>query len=63
MEALLQTLTAPTHIVVLAGSVYREHLMVPLQCASFSISVPMKGLCLGEQLRWLRESGVSARLR
>jgi cytoplasmic iron level regulating protein YaaA (DUF328/UPF0246 family) len=62
-NALLQTLTAPAHIVVLAGAVYRKHLLPPLQHAGFSVSVPMEGLRLGEQLRWLRESGASASIR
>ncbi|MBN8739745.1 MAG: hypothetical protein J0H86_09580 [Xanthomonadaceae bacterium] len=62
-EALQQRLAAPAHLVVLAGSVYRERLMAPLQRAGFSMSVPMEGLRLGEQLRWLRESGASASLR
>jgi hypothetical protein len=55
LEALTQAMTAPTHVVVLAGTIYREGLTVPLSRAGFSVSVPMERLRLGEQLRWLRE--------
>jgi len=52
---LLHAVAAPANIVVLAGQIYREGLVPSLQWAGFSVAVPMKGLRLGEQQRWLRK--------
>lgn len=55
LNALRPMLSSPIHLVVLAGTAYREHLLAPLRDAGCSISVPMAGLRFGEQLRWLGE--------
>ena len=40
-------------VVFLAGQRYREFLEASLRSRGLSISVPMEGLRIGEQLRWL----------
>ena len=40
-------------VVFLAGQRYREFLEPSLRCRGLNVSVPMKGLRIGEQLRWL----------
>ena len=42
-------------IVVLAGRRYREHLVVHLEQLAEHIEVPLEGLGIGEQLRWLNQ--------
>jgi hypothetical protein len=42
-----------THVVVLAGERYREFLACYLVGRGVRVSVPMEGLRIGEQLRWL----------
>jgi len=44
--------------VFLAGQRYREFLMGHLQKRQIAIEVPMEGLKIGEQLRWLGKNGV-----
>jgi len=48
-------LPAADEIVVLAGQRYRELLLEDLQRRANRVRIPMKGLRLGEQLRWLGE--------
>ena len=40
-------------VVFLAGQRYREFLEPPLRSRGLLVSVPMEGLRIGEQLRWL----------
>jgi hypothetical protein len=40
-------------IVILAGQAYREHLLLILQSWRCRVRVPMKGLRIGQQNRWL----------
>jgi len=40
-------------IIVLAGGRYRENLMPYLRRRFLKVTVPMKGLRIGEQLKWL----------
>lgn len=40
-------------VVFLAGHVYREYLEGPLRQMDCLISIPMKGLRIGEQMQWL----------
>jgi hypothetical protein len=42
-------------IVVLAGERYRENVVPFLKGHGFVVDVPMAGLKLGYQLRWLKE--------
>ena len=43
-------------VVFLAGKRYRENLESPLQSRGLTVCVPMKGLGIGQQLRWLKEN-------
>ena len=45
----------PQRIVMLAGARYREFLMPALKTMGVEVYVPMEGLRIGEQLRWLGE--------
>jgi hypothetical protein len=42
-------------VVILAGGRYREGLMGPLRRMGCTVEVPMEGLRIGEQLRWLKQ--------
>lgn len=44
-----------THVAILAGALYREFLIPALEQAGFTVSVPMIGLGIGQQKRWLME--------
>jgi len=50
---LIPQLNNGDHIVFLAGMKYREFLVAPLQSRGFQVEIPMEGLRIGEQLRWL----------
>lgn len=41
------------HATILAGDRYREFLTPMLQARGVQVDVPMQGLRIGEQLRWL----------
>ena len=45
-----------TTVVILAGTRYREYLADWLEMKGIDVCVPMKGLRIGEQLRWLNEN-------
>ena len=47
---------SPERFVVLAGQRYREFLLDFLNGRSESVVVPMEGLGIGQQLRWLNQS-------
>ena len=53
LQALQEVLPRRATVVMLAGVHYRQHLEPALRELGFNIEVPMKGLRLGEQLRWL----------
>lgn len=42
-------------VIILAGVQYREHLIEPIRGMGCSIEIPMAGLRIGEQLRWLKQ--------
>lgn len=46
---------SPTKITVFAGSRYREFIIPRLEERGVEISIPMEGLRIGEQLRWLSQ--------
>lgn len=46
---------AGDRVMFLAGRRYREHLVEPLEAAGVEVDVPMAGLGIGEQLRWLTQ--------
>ena len=43
------------HVVILAGIKYRENLVGPICEMGCSVQVPMEGLGIGKQLRWLKQ--------
>ena len=45
-------------IVILAGEKYREYLMPYLEERFTNVMIPMKGLRIGEQLKWLNEARI-----
>jgi hypothetical protein len=57
---LLDLLPSDAEIVLLAGMRYREEIE-PFLRERFPVSVPMEGLRIGEQLRWLRQQGKTTR--
>jgi cytoplasmic iron level regulating protein YaaA (DUF328/UPF0246 family) len=58
-KRVLQDLRHEVHagddIIILAGQRYREHLIDPLEAMGCKVHIPMCGLRIGEQLRWLNE--------
>lgn len=54
---LLELLPTGAVVVVLAGDRYREGVVPFLKERGFTVRVPMDGLKLGPQLRWLKEQG------
>jgi len=42
-------------VVFLAGIKYRENLIGPIREMGCSVKVPMEGLGIGEQKRWLKQ--------
>jgi hypothetical protein len=60
VKAQMETsLPAADRIVVLAGMRYREHLMDYLRQRARTVDVPMEGLAIGKQLRYLTEHTAS----
>jgi cytoplasmic iron level regulating protein YaaA (DUF328/UPF0246 family) len=55
METLRELITAEDEVIILAGLRYREHLEEGLRQFAARVSVPMEGLGIGEQLRFLNE--------
>ncbi len=53
LSQLTLTLTPNQSVIILAGEHYREFLIPTLVSRGISVSVPMKHLGIGEQLRWL----------
>jgi len=49
-----KAIPAGAHIIILAGKKYREHLVARLQ--NYTVDVPMVGLGIGQQLRWLDDN-------
>jgi hypothetical protein len=52
-EQLLRWTTRRNYFVVLAGRLYREHLLPKLRAAGHPCSLPLAGMGIGEQKRWL----------
>ena len=42
-------------VVILAGIKYRENLIDPIREMGCSVEIPMEGLGIGKQLRWLKQ--------
>lgn len=50
-----EKLKSGDHVIILAGARYREYLIKPIQDMGCSVEIPMAGLRIGEQLRWLKQ--------
>jgi cytoplasmic iron level regulating protein YaaA (DUF328/UPF0246 family) len=55
LDTLRELLSAEDEVIILAGLRYREHLEERLRQFAARVSVPMEGLGIGEQLRFLNE--------
>lgn len=55
VEGLRRVLQPGDHVVILAGNRYRQDLIGPIQQMGCTVEVPMEGLKIGEQLRWLKQ--------
>lgn len=55
LKDLDQILQPGDRVVILAGERYRKDLIDPIQQMGCSIEIPMQGLKIGEQLRWLKQ--------
>ena len=56
LPAILATIPPPAHLVFLAGRTYRDPLLPLLQAQGYAgIEVPMVGLGIGQQIRWLMD--------
>ena len=53
LEQLFSHVEEGSIVTILAGAHYREHLIPRLEERGVQVSVPMKGLGIGEQLSWL----------
>lgn len=52
---LARILPSKAHIIILAGARYRTLLLPQLSSTDFTIEIPMEGLRMGEQMKWLNE--------
>jgi hypothetical protein len=55
LDALVPQLSGVERVIVLAGKRYREFLLPTLRRNCPAVEVPMEGLTIGRQLRWLSE--------
>lgn len=57
-EQLRNEIRSESHVVVLAGTCYREHLVSRIKAQAASIAIPMKGLGIGQQLAFLSQTAI-----
>ena len=55
VEQVRDVLPAGDHVVFLAGVKYRENLLGPIKDMGCTVEIPMEGLGIGKQLRWLNQ--------
>jgi hypothetical protein len=55
LEDLDPVLQPGDQVMILAGKKYRENLVDPIQQMGCSVEIPMEGLGIGKQLRWLKQ--------
>ena len=49
-----EMLPSTNEVIIFAGKRYREHLEDCLRAKFLSVKIPMEGLRIGEQMRWLK---------
>ena len=54
-RSLLPRLNRSDRVVMFAGKLYRENLVSPIREHGCNLEIPMEGLRIGEQLKWLNE--------
>ncbi len=54
-KELSQVLRPGDQVMLLAGIKYRENLIGPIREMGCSVEIPMEGLGIGKQLRWLKQ--------
>jgi cytoplasmic iron level regulating protein YaaA (DUF328/UPF0246 family) len=57
---LSEMLSPDDEVVILAGRRYREYLIGPLKEHVASVSIPMEGLGIGEQLQFLKQKNIES---
>ena len=55
LDDLKRLLKPGDEVIILAGMAYREYIVGPIEEMGCRVEVPMEGLGIGEQLRWLKE--------
>jgi hypothetical protein len=55
-DRLEQVLPAGCEVLILAGQRYREYLVPYLESRGHRVLIPLEGLQMGQQLKWLKES-------
>ena len=55
LDDLSNVLEPGDHVVILAGKAYRSNLVGPIREMGCTVEVPMQGLGIGQQLRWLNQ--------
>lgn len=63
LNELINVSSPSDDIIILAGSAYRETLVPELEDRGYAVSVPMLGLSIGNQLKWLTERAEPYRLK
>jgi len=59
LEGLGEVLTPEDTVILLAGRLYREHLVEDLQERVSQVEIPMEGLGIGEQLQFLTQQNAN----
>ena len=55
LDGLSNVLEPDDHVVILAGQAYRSNLVDPIREMGCTVEIPMQGLGIGQQLRWLNQ--------
>ncbi len=56
MQALARQTQPSDRLVLLAGQIYREYLLQPLNFKGYTLEIPLAGLDVVTQLQWLTEN-------
>jgi len=56
VKQLIAIAPPPAELIILAGKLYREGIVEPLQNAGYNTTIPLQGLGIGKQLQWLNSN-------